>query len=125
MSPVNIIRALIGAAALVILVGAGLVWSAGDADAARYRVGAHCVDLIDLPVPLRLVECPDRATIPPAPKLRSTGPGELGKDHSPRTLPDFVAPQPKEAGPAEPECDEPTEPAAPDTTTADTTTESE
>ena len=100
MSPVNIIRALIGAAALVILVGAGLVWSAGDADAARYRVGAHCVDLIDLPVPLRLVECPDRATIPPAPKLRSTGP-------------------------AEPECDEPTEPAAPDTTTDDTTTESE
>jgi len=47
-----------------------------------------------------LVECPDRATIPPAPTLRSTGP-------------------------AEPECDEPTEPAAPDTTTDDTTTESE
>lgn len=31
----------------------------------------------------------------------------------------------RSTGPAEPECDEPTEPAAPDTTTDDTTTESE
>ena len=115
MNPVNIIRALIASAAIVIMFGVGLLWATGDATAERAWVAGHCIDYRLSPP--TITDCPD-PVIPPTPKLVSHGPGE---DNAADPVPTYTpAPAPRKALPTV--APKATTPApTPDTDATDTT----